>query len=126
MTRTTALVMLFVSLAGATASQLILKSRLVMLSETLQLGHGVLAVLMRALSDPYIWLGGGCVIIGGCCWYLALTKLPLSFMLPAASIIAPCASIGAYYFFGESLTVSKICAIAFIMIGVSWLGWLNA
>jgi len=121
-----ALAMLLVSLASATTSQLILKARLVSLAESLQLGHGVLAVLIRALSDPYIWLGGGGVVIGGACWYLAMTKLPLSLMLPAASIIAPCASIGAYYFFGESLTAAKICAIAVIVIGVSWLGWLDA
>jgi drug/metabolite transporter (DMT)-like permease len=121
-----ALVVLLVSLGSITMSQLILKGRMVLLGASLHSGQGALALVIRVLNDPYIWLGGGCVAIGGACWYFAMTKLPLSLMLPASSIIAPCASIGAYYFFGESLTASKICAMVVIVIGVSWLGWLNA
>ena len=126
MTRMMALVVLAVSLASVTASQLILKVRMGPLSALLHMGQPWTAVLMRALADPYMWLGGACVAVGGACWYLAMTKLPLSLMLPVSSVIAPCASIGAYYFLGENLSLAKVSAIIVIMVGVSWLGWLNA
>jgi multidrug transporter EmrE-like cation transporter len=41
-------------------------------------------------------------------------------------MIAPCASIAAYFLFGESLSTAKIAAILTIMAGVAWLGWLNS
>lgn len=124
MTRNAALLVLAASLASVTASQVILKARLTLLTGVPSPSWQ--AFIVRAMSDPYLWVGAACVGVGGICWYTALSKLPLNLMLPASSVIAPCASICAYYFLGENLTLAKIFAIAVIMIGVSWLGWLNA
>ena len=62
------------------------------------------------------------VVAGAICWYLALLRLPVSFMLPVAALIAPVTAVGANLFLGETLTVGKACAILTIMGGVIWLG----
>lgn len=129
MTKSLAVLILAVSLISVGASQLVLKARMAAL--TLPVAGGVtgnpwVALLLRALADPYVWLGAAMVGVGAVCWYVALTKLPLSLMMPVASIIAPCVSIGAWYFLGESLSLAKLGAILTIMVGVAWLGWLNA
>jgi drug/metabolite transporter (DMT)-like permease len=79
-----------------------------------------------ALADPLLWFAGLLILLGVICWYLSMTRLPLSLMLPLAAAIAPVVSVGAYFLLGEVLTPAKIAAIAMITVGVSWLGWLNA
>lgn len=79
----------------------------------------------RALSDPLTWVAGSLVVIGAGCWYLALTRLPLSLMLPVAGLVAPIVAIAAHFALGESLSIAKLAAIFVIAFGVIWLGFLQ-
>lgn len=120
-------VLVFVAgLACVAASQLIVKARFTTLGTGWTQDIPWVTMLGRVLTDPIIILGGMLVVIGAVCWYVALTKLPLSLMLPAAGIVGPVVSIGAYFLLGEALTLSKLAAISTIAVGVAWLGWLNA
>lgn len=126
MNKTQAFLVLGISLLSTAGSQLVLKSRLSPLSDAYRSGAPWTAILVRAASDAHIWAGAGLVVIGAACWYLALTRLPISLMLPVSAVIGPIASAGAYFFLGEHLTPEKIGAIALILAGATWLGWLNA
>lgn len=124
MTKGISLAALTVSLAAVAVSQLVFKARLPLAAAY---GNRPLHVAAwHALSDPLLWVGGVLVLVGVICWYVAMIRLPLSFMLPMAALLAPTGSIGAYYFLGEDLTFSKISAILIIAAGAIWLGWLNS
>lgn len=124
-TRTQALILLAVSLAAVTGSQLLFKAGMV---RTLAQRHSdptVSAMVWRVLADPLIWLAIALVLVGVATWYLAMVRLPLSLMLPMAGIVAPLVSIGAYVILGEALTSAKVAAISVIAFGVAWLAWLS-
>lgn len=115
----TAILALAVSIISVAASQLVLKARL----QRPQLAPwGWQRALLEAACDPVIWLGIFLVLLGAACWYVALTRLPVSFMLPVAAVIAPMTAIGAHFFLGEGLTLNKLAAIGLITMGVVWLG----
>lgn len=126
MTQLTALLLFAASLISVAGSQLLFKTRMMQVSEISASGSPILAGLSRLLVDPLIWVAGLMVAVGAVCWYSAMIKLPLSFMLPMASLIAPMTAVGAYFLLGESLSPEKLAAIAWIAIGAVWLGYLSS
>jgi drug/metabolite transporter (DMT)-like permease len=126
MTGRSAVAVFVLSLSSTALSQLVIKARLTTAaSDTAETGT-LAATLMRAISDPWTWLGIVLVLIGVVCWYLAMIRLPLSLMLPMAGVIAPVVSVLACVLLGEQVSAAKMAAIATITSGVIWLGWLNA
>ena len=126
MTRAIAFILFTMSLLTVAASQLLFKARLTLLGETVDSSRPMLASISRTLADPWLWAAALLVATGAACWYLAMIKLPLGFMLPLASMIAPFVTIGAWLFLNEGLTPPKLAAVAVIALGAAWLGWLNA
>ncbi|MGF7055277.1 drug/metabolite transporter (DMT)-like permease [Bosea sp. OAE752] len=126
MTKLTALFLFAVSLISVAASQLLFKTRMMQIGESSAWEGSILAGISRLLVDPLIWMAGLMVVIGAVCWYSAMVKLPISFMLPIASLIAPMTAVGAYFLLGESLPLEKLAAIAWIAIGAVWLGSLSS
>ncbi len=125
MTKMTALLTLGISLVAVAISQLAFKAAFTRLAEHWAPGHAYGTTAWRVAADPLIWTAVVLVLLGAACWYLAMIRLPLSLMLPMASVISPIVSIGAYFMLGESLTPAKVAAILMIAAGVAWLGWLN-
>ncbi len=117
-----ALAALFASLIAVSASQLVIKARFEALGLTTAGSVAWDEALWRMLADPLLWAGAGLVVLGSLGWYLAMTSLPVSFMLPVSALISPLVAIGAYFCLGESLGASKIAAILVIAAGVVWLG----
>ena len=126
MTKSIGFLLFAVSLVTVTASQILFKARMTLIGEVFASERPILFSLFRLLADPLIWAAGLMVVVGAACWYTAMVKLPISFMLPMASLIAPMAAVGAYFFLGESLSPAKLAAIAFIAVGATWLGWLSS
>ena len=126
MTNATALLSLGVSIALMSVAQLVLKARFLLLGHSGEAAPGLWETVQKALADPLIWLAGGLIGVGACCWYLAMLRLPISLMLPLAGLIAPIVSLGAWLMLGESLTPAKFAAILVIAAGAAWLGWLNS
>lgn len=121
----TALVILGICIVCVAASQVLLKARMGALGMSGSQNLGFADAATRALSDPLTWVAGSLVVIGAGCWYLALTRLPLSLMLPVAGLVAPIVAIAAHFALDESLSVAKLAAIFIIAIGVIWLGFLQ-
>lgn len=112
-----------VSILSVALSQLIFKWRIGMLFPAGGEARSNTDHLMAVISDLWILLGLGLVLIGASAWYLAMSRLPLSFMMPAAAIIAPITAVCAYLFLKEPLTGGQMAAIAVIAAGVVWLGY---
>lgn len=122
----TAYGMIAVAIILASAAQLLIKARF----DALQIGHlkeqSLWMLIVQLLGDAGLWVAGVMMISCAVLWYAALTRLPLSFVLPATAIIAPLVSVGAYFLLGEELTLAKSAAILVIATGVAWLGYLQA
>jgi drug/metabolite transporter (DMT)-like permease len=68
-----------------------------------------------------MWLVIALVVAGAALWYLAMIRIPVSVMLPLASLVSPIVAVGAHYFLGESLSPSKVGAIGLVVAGGFWL-----
>ncbi len=110
------------SIIAVTVAQLVIKWRFNTLDLAAAYERGTGAVAALLLSDWGCWLAGFLMLGGAALWYLSMTRLPLHFLLPAAALISPLASIAAYFLLGEALTVQKVMAILVITAGVTWLG----
>jgi drug/metabolite transporter (DMT)-like permease len=77
------------------------------------------------VTDGGLWVAGLLVVAGAATWYAALTKLPLTLMLPVGGIISPLVAIGAHLLLGERLTPSQLVAILIISAGVALLASLQ-
>lgn len=124
MTKKLAILVFAASLISVAASQLIFKAGMTRIGEQVS-GLPWLQIVRLVLTSPMIWVGAVALVTGTACWYFAMTRLPLSLMMPLAALIAPTVSIAAWGFFGEPLTAQMLAAISLITVGALWLGWLN-
>jgi drug/metabolite transporter (DMT)-like permease len=115
-----------VSLCGYVVSQLVLRSRLEKLEVGDALAHSVAAGAGLVIRDLACWGAGLLLVVGSLCWYVAMTKLPIQFMVPMAAIVTPAVALGSVLFLGQQLSIEKMMAIGLITIGVAWLGSMGA
>ncbi|REE56476.1 EamA-like transporter family protein [Paenibacillus taihuensis] len=79
--------------------------------------------IIEVILSPYI-IGG--LFIYGCAtvlWLFILTRVDLSLAYPIQSLAYIISIIGAYYFFGESLSMLKIVGCLLILAGVACIGF---
>ncbi len=122
MTRSAALSTLGISILSVASSQLLFKGRMIAVGSLVETALAERRIPWFLLEDLRLWLAIVLLLLGASCWYLSMTKLPLSLMLPIGGMIAPIVSVGAWAFLGESLTAQKLAAILVIASGVVWLG----
>lgn len=84
---------------------------------------GLSAVIRLAIADIWLWLAGVMLIASAITWYTAMTRLPVSLMLPIASIVTPAVAVGAHFFLDEPLDLGKTLAILVTASGVGWLSY---
>lgn len=118
-----ALVLLAVSLVSA--SQLLIKSRFDALNVGSRQGYGLADTLLIVASDPRLWAAGCFMVLGALSWYAALSRLPLSFMIPIGAAVAPLVALGAHLWLGEQLSSAQMAAIIVIAAGIVWLSLLQ-
>ncbi len=112
-----------ISLGSLAISQTIAKWRFMKLNPDEAGAADKVEFITHAASDSWLWLAGVLVIVSAVSWYTALSRLPLSLMLPVAAIIAPTGAVLAYLFLKEPLSGGQVGAISLIFIGVVWLGF---
>jgi multidrug transporter EmrE-like cation transporter len=100
------------------AAQLLLKAG------TNQIGHfdfswgNVIPIGVKVMLTPPIVMGLFAYVVSVGVWLLVLSRVQVSFAYPMLSIGYIVNAIGAYYFFGESLSIVRITGIFVIIIGV--------
>jgi drug/metabolite transporter (DMT)-like permease len=123
LTYRTAIVIFALGLVSIASSQLLVKWRFGVLGLESQPKKWGLELLGALLTDAWLWFAGLLIVASAISWYLALTRLPLTLMLPIAGIVPPIVAVGANQLLGEPLSGGQITAIAMIAIGVAWLGY---
>lgn len=118
------LTILGLSLLSAAVSQVVIKWRLGALAP-----GGVVDIpgfVRLAIADGWMWFGG-CLLVGAATlWYLALSRLPLSFAMPFATLMTPLVITMSVVLLGEHITSQQIVATAVIVAGALWLGILRS
>lgn len=74
--------------------------------------------LGNMLINLWLWAAMVCYAISILMWMVVLSKVEVSFAYPFLSIGYVVAALVGYYFFGESLTLTRIAGIIVICIGV--------
>lgn len=78
--------------------------------------------VVKMFFSPYILTGLSMYGLATILWLFILTKVPLSVAYPLQSSAYVIAVVGAFFIFGETITVWKIAGVCFIMLGVSIIG----
>lgn len=109
------------SLTFVAASQVLIKGAFLRVGAGTDGGESWQALIMMAVREPWMWAGVFTLITGAVLWYLALSQLPLSLVVPSGALVAPLAVICAHFVLGEPLTFHMICAMIVIALGLIWL-----
>jgi multidrug transporter EmrE-like cation transporter len=102
------------------AAQLLLKAGASGLSNVaLTLANAPL-IAQRIIFSPPIWGGLVCYGISVVLWIVALTRVDVSVAYPMLSIGYVVTAVAAWWLFGEQLSVTRLCGIGAVIVGV-WL-----
>lgn len=97
----------------ATGQMLFKKSSLVMLE------HADLPLIMRYITNYWLYLGVIAFGVATLLWVKILSMAKISYVYPLQSINYIIVSLLAYYIFGEKLSSITFIGIIFILIGIS-------
>jgi multidrug transporter EmrE-like cation transporter len=73
----------------------------------------------RYLFNPWFYAAISFFAVGTLTWTQILTSMRLSIAYPLLSVSYILTAVGAYYFFGERLSIVNLVGIFLIMFGVS-------
>ena len=79
---------------------------------------GLPALLWTIIKSPYIDLGIFCYCLSLLFWLWVLSRVPVSVAYPMLSIGYIFSIFAGYIFFGEPITLLKVCGVLIIMLGV--------
>ncbi len=83
-----------------------------------------LIFLTKLLFDPYIFSGFAVAMLASFFWMAAMTKFDVSYAYPFITAgLTLLTVVLAIVLLGESITLSKIVGVAFIVMGVSIMGF---
>ena len=76
------------------------------------------ALAFSMLLNPYIIIALILTILAGVTWMIAMTKFEISYAYPFTLLGLVLVSIFSVIFFGESINMSKLIGIVFIVLGI--------
>ncbi len=97
-----------------TVGQLFFKQAAIFLNQ-----HGDLNFVSRYLFNPWFYAAISFFAVGTLTWTQILTSMKISVAYPLLSVSYILTALGAYWLFGEKLSLLNMSGILFIMIGVS-------
>jgi multidrug transporter EmrE-like cation transporter len=117
----TALIWILLALSSfmiAGAQLLIKKGSLILATQETQSDNFILKII-NTLFETHIFIALAIYVIGFFIWIKVLSQLELNRAYPVQiSLVVLLTTLGAFFFFGESLDTYKIFAIFFIITGI--------
>lgn len=110
------IVLILVSVLLNCAAQLCIRKGMLLVGEVGM--SGLVQNLGSMLMNLWLWAAMFCYAVSILMWMVVLSKVEVSFAYPFLSIGYVVAAVVGYYFFGESLTLTRIMGIIVICIGV--------
>lgn len=101
-----------------TGAQFLLKAGADKLAGLAQAGGTPLQLGWAGATNLWVITGLACYVISFAVWIGVLAKLPVSVAYPLLSLGYVAGLLVSYWFFGETLTASKLGGVALILAGV--------
>ncbi|MBV7535694.1 EamA family transporter [Duganella sp. sic0402] len=79
------------------------------------------SVAFKVATQTPIIGGLACYVLSVALWIIALSRVDVSIAYPMLSLGYVVTAFGAWYLFGEALSIQRLLAIFVILVGVSWL-----
>lgn len=76
------------------------------------------ALPLQLISNPYLVIGIICYVSSLAVWLIVLSRVPVSFAYPIASLAYVTTAVGAVFLFNEYLSLTRIIGILVIIFGV--------
>ncbi|MQA39672.1 SMR family transporter [Rugamonas aquatica] len=102
-------------------AQLLLKAGTKNIGEIHLTLSNLFSVGLKVASQLPIIGGLTCYVLSVVLWIIALSRVDVSIAYPMLSLGYVVTAIGAWYLFGEALTVQRLVAIGIILVGVALL-----
>jgi multidrug transporter EmrE-like cation transporter len=100
--------------------QLIIKWRVVALSNPVNPADGPLDRLVSYLGDPYILSAYAAALASSMTWMFVIENYPISLAFPLhIGLTVLAVVLGGIYLFGEPITPSRILAVSLILAGIA-------
>ena len=110
---------LLLAISLSVLSQLIIKWKMSAFSfDDYETWQEKFALAFSMLLNPYIIIALILTILAGVTWMIAMTKFEISYAYPFTLLGLVLVSIFSVIFFGESINMSKLIGIVFIVLGI--------
>ena len=110
------ILLILISVLLNCVAQLCIRKGMLMIGEVGLVG--ITHHLGTMLTNLWLWLAMFCYAVSILMWMVVLSKVEVSFAYPFLSVGYVVAALVGYYFFGESLTLTRIVGIIVICVGV--------
>lgn len=79
----------------------------------------ILRVILRALREPWMWVGVGMMATAFFALLGALAELPVSFVVPVTALSYVAGAVGGVTFLKEKVTAQRWAGVALVALGVT-------
>jgi len=110
--------LVFASLAGMTASHLLLKKGMLSLGQSPQNWSELIPFFARAYTNAYVITAVLVTLVAGLAWILAVSKAQLSFVYPFMGLSFVLVALFSLILFKEDVTAIRWVGIIVICLGV--------
>ncbi len=114
----TNLLLILIGVLLNAGAQLVLKKGMSQIGTVQVDVNAILTMILKISTNLYVWTGLMFYVISFLVWLMVLSRVEVSYAYPFLSIGYIIAAFVGYFYFGESMTLSKIGGIAIICIGV--------
>lgn len=121
-----AALLLLASLVFLVASQLLIKWRFNVLGLQSNQVRDLWDTLSAVVTDVGLLAAGLLLICGASMWYAAMTRFPISFVVPIAAAVSPLIALCAHFLLGERLSFLELVLIVMIAVLVATFGVIHA
>lgn len=110
--------LVFVSIAGMTASHLLLKKGMLSLGQSPQDWSQIAPFFLRAYTNAYVIGAVALAVVTALAWILAITRAQLSFLYPFMALSFVLVALFSLIIFKEDVTLLRWAGIVVICVGV--------
>jgi drug/metabolite transporter (DMT)-like permease len=111
-------ILVFISVAGMSAAQLLLKKGLLSIGQWPQNFSEIIKFFLKVFSNPYVISAVIMTLLTASAWILALSKAELSNAYPFMALSYVLVAVFSLLFFKEDITVLRWFGILVICLGV--------
>jgi drug/metabolite transporter (DMT)-like permease len=116
--RTLGLLLITLAVVGLTFVQLMIKARLEVHGAAPLSPGELLGYVLNLLADWQVWVAGAVLVLGAACWYVGLSRVPLSLAYPLAALSYPLVLGGSVLFLHETFSWQLLLGNAAIIGGI--------